>query len=167
VSLTFVVGTAADAFRGDLASSVADAIRTRYAFEPAAAGDPYESEPVHASGWRELQNLMVSMLGESRLSEVEAYQAVFIPGKANGVDHVALPAVADPLQVGSLETLVDELTRFASHAQLPTDDLELMQLAADYLESAVDTELDFQTYIQLMLSARQAIARKQALWIVA
>lgn len=167
MSFTFVVGTAADAFRGDLAAAVADELRTRYSFEPPAIAEPYESEPVHAAGWRELQNLMVSMLGGSKLSEVEAYQAVFIPGDVSGVDQVEVPAVADPLQVASLDALVDELRRFASQAQLPTGDLELMQLAADYLEEGTDHELDFQTYVQLMLSAGQAIARKQALWIVA
>jgi hypothetical protein len=164
--LTFVVGTAADAFKGELAASVENELRSRYSFVPAAIAEPYESEPVPVAGWRELQALMQTMLGTSRLTEVEAYQAVFIPGYLDGVDHVEVPAVADPLQVASLEMLVDELRRFASQAQLPTDDLELMQLAADYLESAGDTELDFQTYVQLMLSAKQAIARKQALWIV-
>lgn len=164
--LTFVVGTAADAFKGDLASSVENELRSRYSFVPAAISEPYESEPVTASGWRELQSVMDSMLGGSRLSQVEAYQAVFIPAPLGGVEHVEVPAVADPLQVASLETLLEELRNFASQAQLPTDDLELMQLAADYLEAEADTELDFQTYIQLMLSAKQAIARKQALWIV-
>lgn len=164
--LTFLVGTASDAFKGDLATSVANELRSRYSFVAADISEPYESEPVSVNGWRELQSVMDSMLGGSRLSQVEAYQAVFIPGAVGGVDHVEVPAVADPLQVASLETLVDELRRFADQAQLPTDDLELMQLAADYLESAADTELDFQTYVQLMLSAKQAIARKQALWIV-
>ncbi|HUP46891.1 MAG TPA: hypothetical protein VM779_15400 [Thermoanaerobaculia bacterium] len=167
MGLTFVVGTASDAFQGDLAVTVAEELRSRYSFVPEAVEEPYESEPVHAAGWLELQNLMTTMVdGRSQLAQVEAYQAVFIPGPVKGVDHVALPAVADPLQVVSLEAIIDELTRFAAKAQLPTDDLELMQLAADYLEEAADHELDFQTYVQLMLSARQAVARKQALWIV-
>jgi len=43
-----------------------------------------------------------------------------------------------------------------------------MQLAAKYLEEdeLVEADLDVQTYLQLMLSARQAVARGQALWIV-
>ena len=42
-----------------------------------------------------------------------------------------------------------------------------MDLAARYLEddSLVDQDLDVQTYLQLMLSAKQAAARKQPLWI--
>jgi hypothetical protein len=168
--LTFVVGTASDAFSGDLAGAVENELRSRYRFTPATAEERYESEPVNAAGWRELQNLMASMLGAGaapQLTEVDAYQAVYIPAPIARVDHLQLPGVADPLQVASLPSLVDQLTRFAQQAGLPTDDLELMGLAADYLESGADRELDFQTYVQLMLSARQAVARGQALWVVA
>jgi len=43
-----------------------------------------------------------------------------------------------------------------------------MHLAAKYLEDdeLFDRDLDIQTYVQLMLSARQAVARRQPLWIV-
>lgn len=170
MALTFVVGTAADAFNGGLASSVESVLRTRYRFAPAGGEDRYESEPVNAAGWRELQSLVASMLGTSaapQLTEVDAYQAVYIPASIARVDHVELPGVADPLQVASLAGLVDALTRFAEQAGLPTDEVGLMGLAADYLEGAADRELDFQTYVQLMLSARQALARGQALWVVA
>ncbi|HEX6178646.1 MAG TPA: hypothetical protein VF057_09830 [Thermoanaerobaculia bacterium] len=169
MALTFVVGTAADAFAGDLAGAVEDELRSRYSFTPARTDDRYESEPVNAAGWRDLQNLMSSMLGAGtapQVTEVDAYQAVYIPAAIPRVDHVQLPGVADPLQVASLGALVDQLTNFAGHAGLPTGDLELMGLAADYLEAGADREHDFQTYVQLMLSARQAMARKQALWIV-
>ena len=167
--LTFIVGTAADAFEGDLGASVETELRSRYRFAPAPLTDRYESEPVRAAGWRDLQSLVSSMLGEEaapHLTGVEAYQAVFIPSTVKGVEQVTLPGVADPLQVASLDSLIGELSTFAERAQLPTDDLELMQLAADYLEEEGERELDFQTYVQLMLSARQALARKQALWIV-
>ena len=170
VPLTFVVGTAADAFAGDLAGAVEQELRSRYGFAAAPNDDRYESEPVYGAGWRDLQNLMSSMLGAGsapQVTAVDAYQAVYIPAPIAKVDHVQLPGVADPLQVASLNALVDQLAKFASQAGLPTNDLELMGLAADYLESGGDRELDFQTYVQLMLSARQAVARKQALWIVA
>ena len=169
VPLTFVVGTASDAFTGDLASAVEKEIHRRYSFTPARAGDRYESEPVHAAGWRDLQNLMSSMLGAGsapQLTKVDAYQAVYIPAPIKSVDHLQVPGVADPVQVASLDALIEQLTKFASHAGLPTDDLELMGLAADYLETGADREHDFQTYVQLMLSARQAMARKQALWVI-
>ena len=164
-----MVGTPSDAFASGIAETIGSELRSRYDFVPAQLDEPYESEPVNAAGWRELQSLATSMLGDGavpHLTEVDAYQAVYIPATVARVDHVEVPGVADPLQVASLDRLVDELTRFAAHAQLPTDDLELMGLAAEYLEAGNDQELDFQTYVQLMLSARQAIARKQALWIV-
>ena len=43
-----------------------------------------------------------------------------------------------------------------------------MGLVAHYLEddSSFDKELDIQVYVHLMLTAKQAVARKQALWVV-
>ena len=128
-------------FPGDLARAIDAELRTRFpALVPDGHG-PYESEPV------------------------DAYQAVYIPGAA-GVDHVAVATLADPLQIGSLPSLLDELHRFALAAMLPTDDVELMKLAVYYLETDFDADLDIQTYVQLMLSARQAGVRGQALWVV-
>ncbi len=167
--LTFVVGTAADVFPPDFASAVDALLRERYSFTAAAGDEPYRSEAVNGAGWRELQELANAMLGADaapHLTGVEAYQAVYIPGTFEQVDHLAIPNAADPLQVASLGALVAELTEFASRAQLPTDDLQLMRLAAEYLEAEADKELDFQTYVQLMLSARQAVARNQPLWVV-
>jgi hypothetical protein len=97
---------------------------------------------------------------------IDAYQAVYVPG-ATSIVQKPVGTLADPLQVGSLDALLEELRRFASAAALPTDDVELMQLAAQYLESEdADADLDVQTYVQLMLSAKQASARGQALWVV-
>jgi hypothetical protein len=44
--------------------------------------------------------------------------------------------------------------------------VELMQLGAHYLEGDENADLDVQTYVQLMLSAKQAAVRNQALWVV-
>jgi hypothetical protein len=169
--LTFVAGTPADVFGGGFGDAVARELIARYRFTAAPNETPYHSEPVDGSGWRDLQKLAGSMLGESapHLSKVEAYQAVYIPAPLTDVEHVAIANAADPLQVASLTALIDELTRFAHHASLPTDDLELMGLAARYLEDdeMIDKELDLQTYVQLMLTAKQAVARRQALWVVA
>jgi hypothetical protein len=42
-----------------------------------------------------------------------------------------------------------------------------MKLAAHYLETEdVNADLDVQTYVQLLLSAKQAAAHNQALWVV-
>ena len=97
VALTFVVGTASDAFKSDIAETVAGELRSRYSFEAEAVDEPYESEPVHPAGWRDLQNLMRSMVdNRSQLAQVEAYQAVFIPASVRGVDHGPARLLAAP-----------------------------------------------------------------------
>ena len=167
MGLTFIVGRAADVFSGDLALAVDEALHQRFAFG-SNAEEKYESEPVDASGWRALQARVHQVLDVApHLTTVDAYQAVYLPAQVEHVEHVPIPNVADPLQVASLASLLDELRRFAASASLPTDDVELMQLAAHYLESDdPDADLDIQTFVQLLLSAKQASARGQALWIV-
>ena len=162
MALTFVVGTASDVFEGELARLIDSELRTR------SGGDRYESEPVNAMGWRALQKRVLETLDVApQLTGIDAYQAVYVPG-ATSIEQKPIGALADPLQVGSLDALLEELHRFAAAAALPTDDLELMRLAAQYLESDdPDADLDVQTYVQLLLSAKQAHARGQALWIVA
>jgi hypothetical protein len=167
-SLTFVVGTAADVFPGELAPLIVEELRKRF---PAAAEleeDAYESEPVHASGWRALQQRVLQTLDMApQITAIDAYQAVYLPDAPSAIQHLPIANLADPLQVGSVPALVEDLSRFAEKASLPTDDLELMQLGAHFLEHEDEhAEIDVQTYVQLMLSAKQAVARKQALWIV-
>lgn len=159
--LTFVVGKASDVYGAELARQIDAALPTR------SGGERYESEPVNALGWRALQKRVLETLDFApQLTGVDAYQAVYVPG-AQGIEHKPVGSLADPLQVGSLDELIEELRRFASAASLPTDDLELMRLAAQYLESDdPDADLDVQTYVQLALSAKQASARGQALWVV-
>jgi hypothetical protein len=168
VSLTFVVGTANDVFAGDLAHAIEAELSRRFPATAKDGDEAYQSEPVDASGWRRLQQRVLLSLDLSpQLATVDAYQAVYLPSAHDHVEHLPIGNLADPLQVGSLPLLLDELRRFAAAASLPTDDVELMQLAAHYLESDdVDADLDVQTYVQLMLSAKQAMTRGQALWIV-
>jgi hypothetical protein len=167
VSLTFVVGSAADVFPGDLARAIGAELRTRFPELVPDGHGPYESEPVEAIGWRRLQERVLRTLDLApQITSVDAYQAVYVPGLTDGVDHFAVATLADPLQVGSLPALMQELLRFSAAASLPTDDVELMRLSLHYLENDPDADLDVQTYVQLMLSAKQAITRNQALWVV-
>ena len=99
-----------------------------------------------------------------QITSVEAYQAVYLPGLRD-VAHVPIANLADPLQVGSVDALLDELQQFAAAASLPVDDVELMGLSAQLLEGD-EVNLELETYVQLMLSAKQAHARRQALWVV-
>jgi len=168
VPLTFVVGAASDVFTGDLAAAVDAELRKQFPSVEHDADGPYESEPVEAMGWRQLQQRVMRTLDLApQLTTVDAYQAVYVPVAHEHVEHVPIGSLADPLQIGSLPALIDELRRFAAGAALPTDDVELMQLAAHYLEAdEQDADLDVQTYVQLFLSAKQAAARNQALWVV-
>lgn len=167
VSITFLVGSAADVFADTLAAAIDSELRSRFALPPPAKRDTWESEPVNPAGWRLLQERVLRTLDTApQLTTVDAYQAVYVPIERPDVAHLPIANAADPLQVGSLPALIEELRRFAAGASLPTDDLELMRLGLRYLESDDDADLDVQTYVQLMLSARQAAARNQALWIV-
>ncbi len=151
VPLTFIAGSAHDVLGPDLARAVEGAMKVSY-----------RSDEVDVRGWVALQERIPQIAG------IDAYQAVFVDAPLKGIEEIALPNVADPFHVASLPALVDALRKFAASRSLPTDDVELMQLAAKYLEDdeLVEADLDIQTYVQLMLSAGQAIARRQALWIV-
>ena len=160
MALTFVVGTAADVFGAGLGGAIDAVLSTPGGVEP------YRSEPVDASGWRALQARVLRTLDDApQVTTVDAYQAVYVPSRAAGVEYLPVANLADPLQVGSLEALLSELQRFAASSSLPTDDVELMALAAQLLESD-EVNVELETYVQLMLSAKQAVARRQALWVV-
>ena len=159
--LTFVAGSAHDVLGPDLARAVEGALQERFAIQDGEGEGPYRSDAVDVRGWVALQQRIPQIAG------IDAYQAVFVDAPLKGIEEIALPNVADPFHVASLPALVDALKMFAAVGSLPTDDVELMQLAAKYLEDdeLIEADLDIQTYVQLMLSARQAVARKQALWI--
>lgn len=160
--LAFVVGSVNDILGADLARAVSDVLQSRFALPGGNGEEPYRSDDIEARGWMALQERVPQLAG------IDAYQAVFVPVPLRGVEEVTVPNVADPFHVAGLPALLDALQQFAAGAKLPTDDVELMQLAAHYLENdeLVEQDLDVQTYVQLMLSARQAAARKQPLWIV-
>jgi len=162
VALTFVAGSAHDVLGPDLGRAVEDALRVRFSISDGESEEAYRSDQVDVRGWVALQNRIPQLAG------IDAYQAVFVTAPLLGIEDLNVPNVADPFHVASLPALVDALQEFAAGASLPTDDVELMQLAAKYLEEdeLVEADLDVQTYVQLMLSARQAVARRQALWIV-
>jgi hypothetical protein len=166
-SITFIVGRARDVFAGELAEVIDAELGKRFPAAHDLDEDPYHSEPVDAMGWRTLQQRVLRTLDVApQITAVDAYQAVYLPEAPAAIDHVPIPNLADPLQVGSVNALVDDLRRFAEKTDLPTGDLELMQLGAHLLEDEGGAQADVETYVQLMLSARQAVARRQALWVV-
>jgi hypothetical protein len=143
-------------------------VRKRFPTLPAVETEAYRSDPVEAIGWSKLQeSVMRAIPSAPHLSGLDAYQSVYLPLPFARVEHIQVPTVADPLKAGSLPVLLDELRLFATSVSLPTDDVELMQLAAKYLEddALYDADLDVQTYVQLLLAAKQAAAHNVALWI--
>jgi hypothetical protein len=159
--LAFVAGNAADVFPADLAEAIETVV-------PSKTADAYRSDPVDARGWSQLQaRVMKTLDAAPQLTGIDAYQSVYLPGRRDGVERVPIPNVADPLEIGSLDSLLGELRAFAAKAALPTDDVELMQLAAHYLENdaLIDQDLDVQTYVQLMLAAKQSATHGVPLWI--
>lgn len=163
VPLTFMVGRAADVFGPALAEAVDAVLRARFPDLALRPGDRYESDPVEYAGWRELA------AHAPALAAIEPYQAVFLPGHVASVETLAVPNAADPLQVASLDRLLGVLRAYAADRALPTDDVELMELAARFLEDdlLISGDLDVQAYVQLMLCAKQAAATRRALWVVA
>jgi hypothetical protein len=163
--LAFVAGAAADVFPSDLAEAIEVVVRVRYSGDSMEA---YRSDPVESIGWTRLQTRVARTLDSApQLAGMDAYQSVYLPGAGDGVQRVPIPNVADPLEIGSLDALLGELRAFAAKASLPTDDVELMQLAVHYLENdaLIDQDLDVQTYVQLMLAAKQSAAHGVPLWI--
>lgn len=162
MALTFVVGDANEIFGADLASAVGTELSRRYPSQPPNDAEPYSSDEVDPRGWAALQRRVPA------LAYIDAYQAVFIRAAVKGVDEITVPSVADPFHVASLDMLSEALLQFAASAKLPTDDVELMQLSAHYLENddLIDQDLDVQAYVQLMLSVKQALATAQPLWFI-
>src|SRR5206468_13070435 len=117
--MSFVVGTAADIFPPDFARSIDAELWKRYPAPKDGGEEAWQSDLVDPGGWRLLQQLATSMLGgahPSQLTGVDAYQMVWVPATFSHVEHIAIPNAADPLQVGSLPTLVEELRVFAGAA---------------------------------------------------
>jgi hypothetical protein len=168
VALVFVAGKAADVFASDLAQAIDAELQKRFPSLAIVDGEPSRSDPVEGMGWSQLQaRVMRTIDAAPHITGLDAYQSVYLPLWFEQVEHIAIPTVADPLEAGSLDALLDELRLFAAKASLPTDDVELMQLAAKYLEddALFDADLDVQTYVQLLLTAKQAAAHGVGLWI--
>lgn len=166
--LVFIAGTPADVFAPELARGIETELHARFPELSLTAGEVYRSDGVEPLGWSRLQaRVAQSIPSAPHLTSIDAYQSVYLPLPLDAVQHLLIPNAADPLEVGSLEHLLDELRQFATAASLPTDDVEMMQLSAHYLEddALFDQDLDVQTYLQLMLAARQSAAHGLPLWI--
>lgn len=142
-------------------------LRSQFPDVPLVNGEAYRSDGVEPIGWSRLQTRVAQTIPAApHLTSIDAYQSVYLPADL-AVQHLLIPNAADPLEIGSLPHLLEELRQFAVAAGLPTDDVEMMQMSAQYLEddALFDQDLDVQTYLQLMLAVKQSVARGQPLWI--
>jgi len=165
--LNFIVGDAVAAFGDGFGAAVNDVLRARFPSLTLGGAEPYASEEVDVAGWRALQKRVAQLMSAPQVTAIDVYLAVYVPIDFETIEEVAVPNAADPLQIGSVMQLMSELRDFAARVSLPTDEVELMQLGIKYLEDdeLLDADLDVQTYVQLMLSAKQAAATKQPLWV--
>jgi hypothetical protein len=143
------------------------ALRSRFPELSTEAGETYASDEVSVTGWRALQARVAGVMQAPQITAIDVYLAAWVPFANDEIIELAVANAADPLQVGSVVALLGELRDFAARAALPVDDVELMGLANRYLEDddLADADLDVQTYVQLLLSAKQAGIHAQPLWI--
>jgi len=167
VGLSFVVGDGRAALGEGFGDAVDTALRERFPQLAPAAGEVYASDELPVNGWRALQARVASVMQAPQITAIDIYLAAYVPFAQAEIVEIAVPNAADPLQIGSVTSLLEELRDFAARVSLPTDDVELMALAARYLEDddLWDADLDVQTYVQLFLTAKQAAASNQPVWI--
>ena len=167
MGLTFVVGDARAALGESFGASVDAALRAHFPQLQAEEGEIYASDEVPVAGWRALQARVAGVMQAPQITAIDVYLAAWVPAANEDIIELPVANAADPLQVGSVVALLAELRDFAARASLPVDDVELMGLANRYLEDddLADADLDIQTYVQLLLSAKQAAVHGRPLWI--
>jgi hypothetical protein len=174
MGLAFTVGTTSDAFMQPYAAQVQHKIRNQFEYsvpESTSFGDEgYHSEELGWSGWQQLQERAVTVLGEEKIPHLlalEAWQGVYLPLPVNPIE-ITVEGNSTPLQCGSLPALVQELEQLAAIEKFPTDPDGLQSFWEKYAEDddLIEEDMDIQTYIQLMLSAKIATSHKLPLWVV-
>jgi hypothetical protein len=150
---------------------VRDALREEYG-ETIVLGnvEHYRSEEVAWSGWSALQDLAREHLSEDRaehLLSMEAWSGVYVPLVTEPIAF-ELDGQETPLDVASLTNLTSELEALGKLLDLPVDDDGLRALAARYSDDddLVDSDMEIQTYAQLLLAAHEASRRRAPLWVV-
>jgi hypothetical protein len=173
MGLDFTVGTAAAAFKQPFDSEVERAVESEFGITLPRDEQEYEayySEEVGWSWWGMLQERAASVLGEERVTHllaVEAWQGVFLPARISPT-RIQPRGFSAPVQCASLPELARELEAFAEALTLPTDEGGLRALVQKYNDDdeLVDSDGDIQTYVQLMLAAKDAVLRNLPLWVV-
>jgi len=172
MGLTFTVGNPTDVFVEPFGEAVRETLDSHYErrFVLNSPDDPWCSEEVAWSGWRLLQEQARDLLPEEKIRHflsMEAWLGVYVPGEAD-IGGFTFNGKSTPLAVASLDQLITELDAIGIALGLPTDGADLKVLFSGYRDDddRCDEDPHIQTYIQLVLSARQAQRRNQPLWVV-
>jgi hypothetical protein len=98
---------------------------------------------------------------------MEAWSGVYVPLVTEPIAF-ELDGQETPLDVASLTNLTSELEALGKLLDLPVDDDGLRALAARYSDDddLVDSDMEIQTYAQLLLAAHEASRRRAPLWVV-
>jgi hypothetical protein len=170
MGLTFSVGNPVDAFIEPFAERVKNTLASHFSgIVLDSDEEAHFSEELGWSGWRLLQEKAVEAIGAVRVPHflsMEAWSGCYVPAETQP-GSFEFDGEKTPLAVASLPALVSELESVGRALGLPTDDNGLKQLAAKYQDDdLVDSDMDIQTYAQLLLAAHVAQRRRQVLWVV-
>ncbi len=171
MGLVFTVGRPVDVFDDSVAELIQHVLEAECADHVALDGgaEPFHSAELGWSGWNLLQErARVALTPEvvPNLLSMDAMHGAYLPGwvEAGAILFEDYPM---PLDVAPLEGLITELEQVGPALGLATDDAGLASLAARYADDdRCDDDMEVQTYAQLLLAARQAVARRQPLWVV-
>lgn len=172
MGLVFTVGRPADVFDEPFAEVVQHVLKAEceddITFDEAGV-EPFNSAELGWSGWNLLQErarLALSPEEVPNLLSMDAIHGAYLPGwvEAGAILFDANPM---PLDVASLESLVDELEKLGPALGLATDADGLAKIAKRYQDDdSCDDDMEIQTFAQLLLTAREAARRRQPLWVV-
>jgi hypothetical protein len=171
MGLTFSVGNPVDALIEPFAKRVKMTFAKYFDGAIVLESDdaPYYSEEVGWSGWGLLQEKAVQAVTADRIPHflsMEAWSGCYVPAETQP-GSFQFDGYETPLAVASLPRLVDELEAVGKALGLPTDDEGLKDLAVKYQDDdLIDSDMEIQTYAQLLLAAHVAQHRRQVLWVV-
>ena len=171
MGLTFSVGNPDHAFIAPFAARIKQTLAAH--FGPTVVRDseeePYYSQELGWSGWRELQERALQAIGADQVPHflsMEAWSGCYVPADTEP-GSFKFDDEETALDVASLPALVSELENVGAALGLPVDNEDLKCLAAKYQDDdLIDSDMDIQTYAQLLLAAHEAERRRQVLWIV-
>ena len=169
MGLVFQGANAKDVFFEDYADKVNAFLLEHFGEKPKEC-DPYCSEELGWSGWRELQDFAKTEIADTKIPHflsMEAWQGVFVPFLTEP-GSVTLETGGTPLSIGCLQELLAELGLIAATFSLPTDEAALHKLHQQCSEDddRIDSDMHLQTFCQLLLAAQNAKERSMPLWVV-